>query len=104
MDNRGAEPRVSAEHVDISGLRSEGVCRSADARISDRFLVADLGSYRIGKWDDTTLEFTDDATCVRYVYVIKRGTEKLTGVRIKKATTDSICQIGSLEPQLKRRS
>jgi hypothetical protein len=47
------------------------------------------------------LEFVTDAACVTYEYVINRSTEKLTGRRPKKATTNPDCRFVESDLQLK---
>lgn len=65
------------------------------------YLTAGLELYEIKKWDSTTLEFVTEAACVTYAYVINRSTEKLTGRRLKKATSDPTCRLIVLETDLK---
>jgi hypothetical protein len=64
------------------------------------YLNAELELYEIKKWDSSTLEFVTDAACVIYEYVINRSTEKHTGRRLKKATTDAYCQAVESDLQL----
>ena len=84
----------------IQCLRSEGLCRAAEAYLTDGYLNAELELYEIKKWDNSTLEFVTDAACVTYEYVINRSTEKLTGRRLKKATTNPDCRFVELDLQL----
>ena len=84
----------------IQCLRSEGLCRAAEAYLTAGYLNAELELYEIKKWDSSTLEFVTDAACVTYEYVINRRTEKLTGRRLKKATTDAYCQAVESDLQL----
>jgi hypothetical protein len=86
---------------EIRCVKSDGLCYAAEARVSDGYLTAGLELYDIKKWDSTTLEFVTEAACVTYAYVINRSTEKLTGRRLKTATTDPTCQLIVLEPDLK---
>jgi hypothetical protein len=53
---------------DIRCIKDEKSCYAAEARLSDNYLVADLEFYKITNWDNSTLEFVTDATCVSYVY------------------------------------
>ena len=76
-------------------------CYAASARISDDYLTADLDLYNVTKWNDNTLEFVTDATCVSYVYVISRNTEKLTGRRSAKITDDPVCKSIGVSPELR---
>jgi hypothetical protein len=86
---------------EINCVKARNVCNAAEARVSDDWLEAAHEEYNITKWDNSTLEFVSDATCVSYVYVINRSTEKLTGRRIAKATSDPICQSVVLSPELR---
>ena len=84
----------------IQCLRSEGLCRAAEAYLTDGYLNAELELYEIKKWDSSTLEFVTDASCVTDEYVINRSTGKLTGRRLKKATTNPDCRFVESDFQL----
>jgi hypothetical protein len=86
---------------DIRCVRAEEVCYVAEAHLDDGYLNAQLEIYHVEKWDSSTLEFGTDAACVTYAYVVSRSTEKLTGRRLKKATTDPICKSIVIEPDVK---
>jgi hypothetical protein len=86
---------------EIHCVRDEERCYGAEARLSDRYLSAELERYAIRKWDNSTLEFVTEAQCVTYVYVINRSTERLTGRRLKKKPPPEICQGRELENDLK---
>jgi hypothetical protein len=86
---------------EINCVKARSVCNAAEARLSDGWLVAVLEEYDITKWDQSRLEFISDATCVSYVYVIDRSTEKLTGRRIAKATSDPVCRSINSSPELR---
>jgi hypothetical protein len=86
---------------EINCVKARSVCNAAEARVSDDWLVAVHEEYNITEWDNSTLEFVSDATCVSYVYVINRSTKKLTGRRIAKATSDPVCQSVALSPELR---
>ena len=77
---------------EIQCIKDDRRCYAAAARLSGRYLVADLDFYNVTKWDSSTLEFVTDAVCVAYVYVINRNTEKLTGRRVAKTTDDPTCK------------
>ena len=78
----------------IRCFKESSVCYAAQAQLSsDNYLAAYLEFYKITKWDNSTLEFVEDAICVSYVYVINRSVEKLTGRRVAKATDDPTCQL-----------
>jgi hypothetical protein len=78
---------------EIRCFKENSVCYGAQAQLSDNYLAAYLEFYKITKWDDSTLEFVEDASCVSYVYVINRSVEKLTGRRVAKTTDDPTCQL-----------
>ena len=88
---------------ELECVREERLCWAAKAEITAGYLNAELERLEIKRWDNATLEFVTDATCVSYVYVINRSTERLTGRRVKKATTDeradALC--GDVEPELR---
>jgi hypothetical protein len=86
---------------EINCVKARSVCNAAEARVSDDWLEATQEEYNITKWDQSKLEFISDATCVSYVYVIDRSTEKLTGRRIAKATSDPVCRPVVLSPELR---
>jgi len=86
---------------EISCVRADGFCYEAEARLSDGYLSAEFVRHKIINWDDGTLEFGSERACVSYVYVINRSTERLTGRRLKKSTTDESCRIVTLEPDLR---
>jgi hypothetical protein len=87
---------------DLQCVRDESLCYTAQAEITaGRYLNAELERLEIKRWDNATLEFVTDAACVSYVYVINRSTERLTGRRVKKTTTEEMCRDIELEPELR---
>jgi hypothetical protein len=96
----GEKPAFPLNMSEINCVKARSVCNAAEARVSDDWLEAAHEEYNITKWDNSTLEFVSDATCVSYVYVINRSTEKLTGRRIAKATSDPVCQSVVLSPEV----
>ena len=86
---------------EIRCIKQDRQCYAAGARLQDNWLTADLDFYNITKWDDDTLEFVTDATCISYLYVISRNTEKLTGRRGAKTTDDPVCKSIGVSPELR---
>jgi hypothetical protein len=78
----------------ISCFRQEKLCYEAQARITGNYLASDLEIHPVVKWDDTTLEFTNEAACVTYVYVANRRTAKVTGRREIKTKAGEECKLG----------
>ena len=80
---------------EIHCVRQERRCYTAEARLTDRYLTAELEQYDIWKWDNSTLEFGAEKGCVTYVYAINRSTERLAGRRIKKNPLPELCEGGN---------
>jgi hypothetical protein len=80
---------------DITCWRDSQLCYVADAHVSERgsnYLDADVTLHDIKRWDASTIEYTDDAVCTTYSYVIDRTTQKIIGRRFKKDNaTDELC-------------
>lgn len=53
-----------ANMSEIQCIKDDRRCYAAAARLSGRYLVADLDFYNVTKWDSSTLEFVTDAVCV----------------------------------------
>ena len=54
-------------NVSENCAKGRSVCNAAEARVSNDWLEAAHEAYNITKWDNSTLEFVSDATCVSYV-------------------------------------
>jgi hypothetical protein len=78
---------------DIRCFRDRKLCYVADATIANisGTLDADVTLLDIKRWDASTIEYTRDAPCVTYSYVIDRATRKLIGRSLKKPDAPDVC-------------
>ncbi len=73
---------------DIICLRGRGYCYDANADVdAHNILRVHQDIKPILKWDDTTIQFSDDYLCVSYIYTIDRNTKRVVASRKLKTTT-----------------
>lgn len=69
----------------IQCLRDVKECTAARAEVAfGNMLHVELSTHPIALWNDTTVHFREDATCVQYVYTIDRADKRVFGTRTKK--------------------
>lgn len=90
---------------DINCFRSRELCHIAEARMTDfsgNALSVIQYDLPITRWDSSTLEFEEDARCLRTTYVINRTTQKLIYRRMRKQDVDDdeACDVYRIKPDL----
>jgi hypothetical protein len=75
----------------IKCYRGTRECFEAQASVFQGYLAPELIRYPIQRWDGASMEFNQDLPCVTYTYVIDRGTQRLTGRRLKKESHAEGC-------------
>jgi hypothetical protein len=91
-DTKQAFPRQTTE---IKCYRDEKECLSAQAEITfGDTLSVQTERMRITSWDANTIVYAStEPTCVTYVYTITRASERFTGQRRPKQSTDDACKM-----------
>jgi hypothetical protein len=88
-NDRSATPLQTS---DLICQRENMMCVMSNASISSGRLSLDTFRYVVTRWTQDTLIFERDALCAAYTYTIDRATKRAFGVRLKKQSTDTLCE------------
>lgn len=62
-------------------IRSEQICEESKAIIFDTALGIENAIYRITHWDDHTIIYGEEDSCLSIIYTVSRNTKQISGVQ-----------------------